>query len=382
MVTAAPARSVLPLQRQRKQRTGPTPYDGPDKALLELRRIAIECYTLSGENIEPAVALFNSRCPQHGKTTPSRFIREAWLLHTLTYSLHTQRNQGRPRALSDAAAAAAVKVLWAGYEAEGQQRFYTSIEAACKGSVQLAAVVEQHGITPRTLLSAMQRVEPRCRRQLLVVKRPHSPENRRQRVRCCEQLGDWSLNRLLRTCWIDAATIWLVPKNMKVFAPPHVHMVETDARHPTHSTKIRKLRFYICINALLGPVALQFITGTTDLEGGGYEVGATCALPARALRGGAAVPASAHPPLRRVRGRIENKPCCWLPAALLDGCLHVGWPAGHICPVQAQQAAAALEHSAVEPAVPLALRTCRLAPAAAAGCMLLPIHLHHEAVVL
>lgn len=282
LCTAACARSVLPLQRQR---TGPTPYNGPDKALLELRLTAVKCYIMSGEQIEPAVALFNLLCPEHGKTTPSRFIRDAWLLWTTTYSLHTQHNQGRPRAVSNAEAAVAVKALWDGYESEGQQCFYTSIEAACKGSAQLAVVLERHGITSRTLLTAMKRVEPRLRRQLLVVKRPHSPDNRRERMRCCEKLGTWSLSRLWRTCWIDAATIWVVPKNMKVFAPPGAHMVQTDPRHPHHTSKIRKLRFYICINALLGPVALRFITGTTDLEGGAYEVCAACVIAVCSLPG-------------------------------------------------------------------------------------------------
>jgi len=62
--------------------------------------------------------------------------------------------------------------------------------------------------------------------------------------------------------------------------------------------------------------------------------------------------------------------------------MHMGCPAGHICPVQAQQAAAAVPHSAVKAAVTLALRACCLAPAAAALCMLLPIHFNHELVLL
>lgn len=357
------------------------PHAGPNEELLKLRLLAVECYILSGKLIEPAVALFNSRCPKHGKSTPSRFIREAWQLLELTFSLHTQHNQGRPRKVTDTEAAAAVQWLWAGYEAEGEQRYYTSIEAACELSPKLAACVAAHDIKPRTLLAAMRRVEPKCRRQLTVVKRPHSPENRKQRVRCCEQLEGWSLSRLQRTCWIDAATIWLVPKNMKVFAPPGVHLVLTDSRHPTHSSKIRKLRFYICVNALLGPVALRFITGTTDLEGN-YMVGASACLNCWGITEQPAAAASCHPPLRWVGGRIENKTCCWLSAALLDGCLHMSWPAGHICPVQAQQAAAVVAHSAVKSAVPLKLPACCLTPAAADFCMLLPINLNHEIVLL
>lgn len=275
-----------------------------DLELLQLRKHAVHCFIKCGEKIQPAVALFNNERPQHGYSNPSRFIREAWALWDRTGSVHTQHNQGRPRALSDEEAAAAVAVLWQGYEAEGQQRFYTSIEAACEHSVQLAATIAKHGIKPRTLLAAMQRVEPRCRRQLTVVKRPHSPENRRQRVRCCEQLSGRSLNRLQRTCWIDAATIWVVPKNMKVLAPPGAQLVLADARHPTHSTKVLKLRFYICVNALLGPVALRFITGTTDLEGGGYQVGAASFTAGGCYRGGGG--ACVMSPVARA-GRRQNK---------------------------------------------------------------------------
>jgi len=272
-LTSVHGPSLLLQQRKRPARSPPTPYEGPDKELLELRQAAVECFILSGKQISPAVALFNSMYPNHGKSTPSRFINEAWALYTSTFSLHTQHNQGRPRAVSDEEAAAAVQILWDGYQADGVLRYYTSIEAACEHSKPLAAMVKEHKCTPRTLLSAMQRVEPKCRSQVQVVKRPHSEENRRQRQRACEQLGDWSISRLQRTCWIDAATIWVVPKDMKVFAPPGALLVTTDPRHPTHSSKVCKMRFYICVNALVGPVALRFITGTTDLGGNEYLVG-------------------------------------------------------------------------------------------------------------
>lgn len=290
---------------------------GPNERLLQQRLVAYDCFIQSNKEIEPAVELFNSRCPQHGNSTPSRFIRDAYTLLTTTYSLHSPRTQGRKRAISDDVAAAAVQLLWDGYQSEGQQCFYTSIEAACEGSQRLAAVVAEHRCTPRTLLAAMKRVEPGCRRRLEVTKRPHSPESRRQRVQCCKQLGSWSIDRLLRTCWIDAATIWVAPKDRLVYAPPDAKLVRSDDRHPSHSSKAFKLRFYICINALLGPVSLRFITGTTDLDNGGYEVGNACCWLLGRYRGAGS--ARVIPPAAQADRRQNKKQTLLLAACCTAG---------------------------------------------------------------
>lgn len=231
---------------------------------LRLRQSAVACWYLSGgEDIRAAVELFKSRNPSHPQNC-SRFIRTWVAAFEQRFNLAGPSSPGRPTKLPDEVAERAVEVVWRGYVSGGQRRYYRSIQQAVGANTELKAILKEHKISAVTLLRRMQAVEPKCRRRLHVVKRLLTAENKQQRQAACQKLLLWPLDQLQRTFWLDAATIIIAPKGMKVFAPPGAHLVLTDDRLPTHSSQVQKLRFYVCINAILGPVALKFITGTSD----------------------------------------------------------------------------------------------------------------------
>lgn len=347
-------------------------YDWDEERRLRLRLSAIQCWYKCDDDIRAAVLLFKSRNPGLKKINYARFIRDAVRGLESRFSLHTPASTGRPATLPREKAELAVELLWKGYESEGQQRYYRSIDQAVRSNPGLKAICDEHDITPRTLLRAMVAAEPRCRRRRQVVKRLLSVELKKERRLACEKLLLWPVEQLCRTFWIDAATIYIVPKGMKVFAPPDADMVITDDRLPSHSSQLQKLRFYICINAILGPVAIKFVTGTSDLEdevlwlvsraGQGRLWGGCCWGGGRAggqvsSRGG-----------RQSRRQSSKQSCCWVVALLvllLPACALASW-------LHQPSASAAAVHRWPAPPARTAgpARTARLHPRPSLCCWL------------
>lgn len=176
---------------------------------------------------------------------------------------------GAPTKVTDEEAVRAVELLWAGFkDAEGQQQYYSSLQHAldtCPALEDLRrGCAHGKGVTAETLLTHMKRVEPRLRKRRVEFRRELSPANRRERVAASTKLLLWGTSRLRRVFWIDAATVWLVPKGMRVLAPPGCELVVEDSRL-NNTKRMQKLKFYVCVNAIFGPVMLKFVTGTTGL---------------------------------------------------------------------------------------------------------------------
>lgn len=242
-------------------------YDQAEEARCRLRLTAVQCWWESKCDIRAAVALLKQRTPGVRHSNPARFIRIWVAAMEQRFSVATPSSPGRKSTIPAAVAERAVELVWQGYESEGEHRYFRSIQQALSKCSKLAAIRQRYSVSAKTLLRHMAAVEPALRRRRLAVKRLLSEENRLARQEACRRLLLWPAEQLRRVFWIDAATVYVVPKSRLVYAPPHAHMVVTDARLPSHSTNLLKLKFYICINAVAGAVALKFVTGTTDLEG-------------------------------------------------------------------------------------------------------------------
>jgi hypothetical protein len=243
---------------------------------LALKVSAIQCFystmDKAGGNdrlhIRLAVLRFKVDNPEYEGKNPSRFIHDCVADLEERGCLHPRSGPGREPVIPDDVAKKALARLWEGFEAEnGEQRYFTGIKQAVKLAPVLYQIMHEHGVKdPYTLLRAMQRVEPDLRRERLRVKFQHSPALRAERRQAAITLKSWPVEQLLRVFWIDATTIYLLPEDMMVYAPPGSALVLHDPRIPGHNNSMRKLKFYICVNAVLGPVAIKFVTGTTEFE--------------------------------------------------------------------------------------------------------------------
>jgi hypothetical protein len=331
------------------------------------RWTAIECWFAcrqikpSQQRISEASRLFKQLNPGCTIKQVARHI-QYWRAHLWRRgTLSNTTSAGPTCQLPDEAAQEAVEVLYQGYVSEGRQLAFTSIGEAIALSPRLQAILAQYQVQPETLRRRMKEVHPEVRRRLQRAKRLLTPELKADRLRdCTHLLLHWPLSKLRRVFWMDATTIIIKPRGMKVYLPPgHPHLVISDDRFPTHSSHIQKMKFYICINAILGPVGIEFISGTTDLEPAGNWV-VSCSQPqcwqVACCSGCLPLHVSRfHPAAFGIRSRVVHKTAVWLLLHTLDGCPCMLAPAACIIIMQAQQPPAAGQHKPVQLAVSVIL---------------------------
>jgi hypothetical protein len=270
------------------------------RADLELRREASRCYDMCQQDYGLACVLFRKRNPDHDQSNVSEYIHTWVYAVDKRYTLHTPKSPGRKEKITEPQVKRAIRLLWEGYTVNGLQRYYSSIRDAATQCAGIRKILDDTGITKEHLLQRMKALDSRVRKTMQRIKRVLTDANKKQRCDDSRALLQWAVERLYQVFWVDAATIQIIPKDHMVYAPPGAPNVVEDPRLPSHSRKVPKLKFYICINAILGPVALEFVTGTTGLmTEEQWLVSAGQQWQGRLGLGGGA-------------GRGPMPPCCWL----------------------------------------------------------------------
>lgn len=259
----------------------PLPYKWASPLEQKQRLSAVECWWAyrDVEDAEKRIRLASNLMVKNlkMKNCPPKRARHirTWVENLEKYgTLSTRRAPGAQIKLPKSAVKRAIELLYEGWESEGRQLAYTSINEALQHSPDLAAILTEHKIKPDTLLRRMRKLLPSVKKRLLFLKRQLTPEQQQARLDAVKRLlKHWPVERLDHVMWVDATTIILKPRGIKVYLPPGSRaLVFSDDRLQRHSSNIRKLKFYICVNAILGPVALVFTSGTTDLPSGGWTV--------------------------------------------------------------------------------------------------------------
>lgn len=160
-----------------------------------------------------------------------------------------------------------------GAEAQMVHMFWTSINRACKENPILSSIIEKYNVSPAHLLKRMHEVDPGLKYRKLDYKMDLTPQQKHERQRVAAQLLDnvhTDPSFLNRVVWIDEASVWLVSKKMtdiRVYADAHddrvKQVIHVDGLKP--GTKI-KVRCLCAVNALTGPLFIEFMTGTTDVQ--------------------------------------------------------------------------------------------------------------------
>ena len=172
-----------------------------------------------------------------------------------------------------------VAVLLAGYKEvvqvengemvreEERQKYFRSIPDALARSYFLREKMEKYNITPGTFLRNLQHAAPGLRKRHFNPRRTLTPPVMAARVALCSKLlamrGDELTRFLSRVFWIDSKTFYIEPTSIAVYAPADANMTVVDERMPHSKRELKKIVYYAVVNALLGPVYIEYMTGTT-----------------------------------------------------------------------------------------------------------------------
>ena len=235
---------------------------------------AVKCLNQACGDIHKAIQLLKLAVPDESLRPSAHdlpgFMHYWDTMFTERGTVHDQRPPGQPSCIDDDTANNCVSQLLAGYKMGRRQCYYRSIADAVKRCAYIREVKEHHGITECTLLRRLKKACPGLTRRVLRYVRKLKSPVKAARVRYCQALlalPKQERQRLLnRVIWIDSKKMYVGPKDMHVYAPPHAQLLVEDERMPASSYDLKKINYYAAVNAVIGPVYFQYCTGTTKYK--------------------------------------------------------------------------------------------------------------------
>ena len=262
--------------------------------------LACVCYRKAGGNEQQAAQALRSELQELGLPVPAncKSYVATWgprMQHDGSIEGHAA-DSGRKPALTDAQIATCHAEA-TGWFAAGRAGPYSSMEELVTNNPKVQAIVAAANITPQTLCRHIKAAFPGFRYGKAAIKDALTDVHRRERVAACKRNLQMSQRQLHLAVWVDSKSMILVIKSRCGWLDTNVCDYEVRKRPPQCGSQIINLKYYIAVNALLGPVWLAFTTGTTGMPGnrGGHNYKVrSCHKQARAA-----------PPTRMRRRRLE-----------------------------------------------------------------------------
>jgi hypothetical protein len=234
----------------------------------DARHHAASAWIATNGDIPSAVDMFTKTLHDLGMKlplAPASFVRywgEPW--PKVKSVAGRASRSGRPRLVTDKQAKRCVDVVLQWRE-DGLSGPYKSIRHLINTSTYVKGLVEANSASPRTLARAMQRVCPTLSYKKLVVKAKLTAKHKEDRVAVCKQHLEASDDTLETVVWVDAKTMLMNITHRYGWVDCLKEDVFETTRASTRKSNIIKLKYYIAVNARLGPVMLAFYTGTTGM---------------------------------------------------------------------------------------------------------------------
>jgi hypothetical protein len=152
----------------------------------------------------------------------------------------------------------------------GLRRPFTSMRDACANSPQLQRALTKYGYKHTTLLRRLLKADPDIVYTRIDYKSSFTAQQKAERISVCKELyRNWPVEKLRAVTWIDCASFVFDPAKMSRKGYVSAEARATGEVHTTSAppaTQHVKLRFLVAINAVLGPVWIECVSGTTDLK--------------------------------------------------------------------------------------------------------------------
>jgi len=253
---------------------------------IAARTLAVYCWCVAAGVIGEALTAWNnSYIPEHHGTIkdPRAFIKYNGEKFLETGTTANRSHHPDTKIISDEQARLAARVLKGGYltwrqpcnpnlPPELTHVYWTSIRKTCAECPLLKSIIKDYHVSPEYLLKRMHDVDPDLKYRSVDYKMDLLWEQKVARKLCALDLLHWLYtvpNFLARVVWIDEVSIWLVSKNINVHVYADAH--DEGVKHVVHCAGLRpgtkiKVRCLCAVNYLIGPMFLDFTTGTTDLQ--------------------------------------------------------------------------------------------------------------------
>jgi hypothetical protein len=234
------------------------------------RHHAAVAYEAHPGNLKAAVTEFKQRCKKAASEIKCvyRFVKR-WGQRMLEEGCTDEAlKSGRPTKLPQPLLQKCIKTFVKGMKWRNTYKPFTSINHAVNESAELKQVCSDYDIKPKNLLAMMKRARKSLRKVKKRVRPPFSQELKNERMAVAAQLQHKDANYFKRIFYIDAKKIHVLPEKVAVWVDTkRDELVLEDQRAKSSGRNGVVLNFYAMVNALVGPVAIAFTTGTSGITG-------------------------------------------------------------------------------------------------------------------
>lgn len=257
---------------------------------------ACKCFYQERGDMAAAIRAFqeewNEQHPEHSITDVRKFISHSVDSLEDRFHLFDAGGQGAPHKLSDDDAIRCAELLSAGYPQEcvatvgGQTLHYidvkqfTSLGQALQMSAELRALTTDKRMSEEYIEGRLHDVSPYLAYGVPPVKAKLSQKAMNARLEYCKEMLQ-QLERepeyLERVFWADECRVWVnkeLSGKLKVWYDKRKYEGQPPQSSPLaglHGSK--RIDFFLIVNAKLGCVYVEFLTGTTDIDSMGLDHG-------------------------------------------------------------------------------------------------------------
>lgn len=179
---------------------------------------------------------------------------------------------GRPASISEEMVEQCVQLFKQGVNPGTDQWYgYSSIEHALMENTQMHTILRNSGVTLDTLWRRMKATQHRLHgkgfNKITIHVRPQlSEEVKEERLKKAEEWSCYTLEELSRVFWIDEKQLFVQNGQYKCYAMEGMKSKIVESSQGL--SKGKKLKYIACVNAVLGPVYIAFLSGTSDFTSG------------------------------------------------------------------------------------------------------------------
>ncbi len=225
----------------------------------------------------------------HDVKRPRRLLENLFKRVVQTGTCADRPRSGRPPKLSEDQVRLCVLAFKQGVGNKRHEDWYgySSIEHAATVCPIIGQVLRESGVTVDTLWARMKIAQVREHGKMFTqirirVKPKLTEEVKQERLAAAREWSTWSAEEYDDIFWIDEKSEYIKCVSYKCYAGDDDVSFAVESHGPLG--KHKKLKYIACVNARLGPVYFELISGTSDFDSG-YKV-RTC-IP---------VPRDFHPP--------------------------------------------------------------------------------------
>ena len=245
------------------------------RATVRLRSMAADAYIQGGRNPQVAAEILKEALGGNMPLSkPAQYCKKWGCRRLETHTVNDAPRSCRPKKLTRDGIDQVITALSQGWVLMGanepKKMPYSSWSQFCRMCPTAIRVLQATGVTRRHLLRACQATLPSLKRKKIQLRVWLKPETKAERVATSQHLLGKTKEWFESVVWVDAKTLYICPKSAFAWINTadmmaHSMLVREDRRVRTKPSQLVKLKFYIAVSALVGPVCLVFTTGTTGM---------------------------------------------------------------------------------------------------------------------